>query len=200
MDRADLDAALSFVERRIAQQAVQSGEPLSEDQNLLLKYLPSSIPQVSDPEGAGPQPRHRNYERLCELGKAAYLNDRKANPESLDWEFAFAVFELNHHLMWGLLQNAGLKARRPWWDGLLLIGAALFILLVTILLADKAPLSLYQLAGFGSGSLAVVLMMCFASRRMQERQLEEQIERCRLSSHFVNGAVGDSSASDFRHA
>ena len=47
MDRtADLDAALSFVIGRIAEQAKLSGEPLSEQQRLLLNYLPSPTPAV----------------------------------------------------------------------------------------------------------------------------------------------------------
>ncbi len=38
---ADLDSALSFVIGRIAEQAKVSGEPLSDEQRLLLNYLPS---------------------------------------------------------------------------------------------------------------------------------------------------------------
>jgi hypothetical protein len=43
MDRtADLDSALSFVMGRIAEEAKLTGQPLSEQQRLLLNYLPSS--------------------------------------------------------------------------------------------------------------------------------------------------------------
>ncbi len=98
MDRtADLDSALSFVIRRIAEQAKLSGESLSEEQRLLLKYLPSETPANWDPEFLVLVPRNINLERVCALGKAAYLHDRQVNPSSLDWEFAFAVFTLNRH-------------------------------------------------------------------------------------------------------
>jgi hypothetical protein len=39
---ADLDAALRFIVGRTEQQAVLSGNPLNEDQRLLLNYLPDS--------------------------------------------------------------------------------------------------------------------------------------------------------------
>src|SRR6267154_5283780 len=100
MDRtSDLDTALSFVIGRIGQQATLSGEPLSKEQHLLLKCLPSSTPAIEFPHPQPPTlvPRDINYERLCALGKAAYLTDRQANSASLDWEFALAVFKLNRH-------------------------------------------------------------------------------------------------------
>src|SRR5262245_15217934 len=106
MDRTtDLEPALSFVVRRIEEQAKTSGNPLNEEERSLLKNLPSSnanylvwAPELGPPELV---PRNLSLERLCALAKAAFLNDRKMNPESLDWEFAFAVFRLNRHPMWG---------------------------------------------------------------------------------------------------
>ena len=104
MDRtADLDSALSFVIGRIAEQATVSGKPLSDEQRLLLNYLPSETPANWDPEFPVLVPRNINLERVCALGKAAYLHDRQLNPSSLDWEFAFAVFTLNRPPMGGLL-------------------------------------------------------------------------------------------------
>jgi len=192
MDRtADLEAALSFVIGRIGQQATLSGEPLSEEQHLLLNYLPSSTPAIEFPHPQPPTlvPRDINYERLYALGKAAYLNDRQINPASLDWEFAFAVFKLNHHPMSGLLQWAGAKHRRPWWDYFLLTTAALVFIVVTmslILLAGKEPWTLSKWIGIGSGYVAIILLMYFASRRIEERQLEKDIDRCRLASRFAS--------------
>jgi hypothetical protein len=85
MDRtADLDSALSFVMGRIAEQAKLSGEPLSEQQRLLLNYLASSTRTNWNPEIAVLVPRNIDLERVCELGKAAYLHDRQVNPTSLD--------------------------------------------------------------------------------------------------------------------
>ena len=51
MDRAaDLDSARNFVIGRIAEQAKRSGEPLSDEQRLLLNFLPSAALASWDPE------------------------------------------------------------------------------------------------------------------------------------------------------
>src|SRR5438445_13667 len=92
--RADLNSALSFVIGRIAEQAKLSGEPLSDEQRLLLNHLPSRTPANWDPEIVVLVPRNINLERVCTLGKAAYQYDRQMNPTALDWEFEFAVFTL----------------------------------------------------------------------------------------------------------
>jgi len=82
---ADLDSALSFVIGRMAEQAKLSGEPLSDEQRLLLNYLPSSAPANWHPEIPVLVPRNINLERVCALGKAAYQYDCQTNPASLDW-------------------------------------------------------------------------------------------------------------------
>jgi hypothetical protein len=46
---ADLDAALAFVVGRIEEEATLSSEPLSEQQRLLLRFLPSTIPSTIYP-------------------------------------------------------------------------------------------------------------------------------------------------------
>src|ERR1022692_3658137 len=135
MDRAaDLESALSFVIGRLAEQAKLSGEPLSDEQRLLLNYLPTSTPVNWDPEIPVLIPRNINLERVCALGKAAYQYDGRVNPASLDWEFAFAVFTIDRHPIGGLLQWAGMKPRRPRWDGLLLIVTALLRAVAVVLL------------------------------------------------------------------
>jgi hypothetical protein len=68
----DLDLALSFVIGRIAEQAKLSGEPLSDEQLLLLNYLPTSTPVNWDPAIPELISRDINLERVCALGKAAY--------------------------------------------------------------------------------------------------------------------------------
>jgi hypothetical protein len=139
MDRtADLDSALRFVIGRIAEQAKLSGEPLSDEQRLLLNHLPSSTQANWDPEIPVLVPRNINLERVCALGKAAYQHDGQVNPASLDWEFAFAVFTLDRHPMGGLLQWAGMKPRRPRWDGLLLIVRALLPIVAVVLIVWNA--------------------------------------------------------------
>ena len=189
MDRtADLDSALSFVIGRIAEQAKLSGEPLSDEQRLLLNHLPSRTPANWDPEFLVLVPRNINLERVCALGKAAYLQDRQLNPSSLDWEFAFAVLTLNRHPMGGLLQLAGMKLRRPPWDGLRLIATGLEPIVAVVLLVWNAdgPLFLFRSVGIGSGCVVIMFLMFFASRRIEKHRLEEDIERCRLATRVVD--------------
>jgi hypothetical protein len=186
MDRtADLESALDFVIGRIAEEAKLSGEPLSDKQRLLLNYLPSSGPANWDPEIPVLVPRNINLERVCALAKAAYQHDRQANPTSLDWEFAFAVFTLNRHPMGGLLQWAGMKLRRPRWDGLLLIATGLVPIVAVVLLVWNADGPLFRSVAIGSGCVASMLLMFFASRRIEKQRLKEYIERCRVASRFV---------------
>jgi hypothetical protein len=186
MDRTeDLDSALNFVIGRIAEQANLSGEPLSDEQRLLLNYLPSSGPTNWHPEITKLVPRNINLERVCALGKAAYQHDLQMNPASLDWEFAFAVFTLEGHPVEGLLQRTGMKHRRARWDGLLLIGTAMLPLVAVVLLVLNADGRLLLSVAICSGCVAIMLLMFFASRRIKKRRLEEDIERYRLDSRFV---------------
>jgi len=111
----------------------------------------------------------------------------------LDWEFAFAVFKLNHHTLSGLLQRAGLKHRRPRWDYFPLLIAALLFVVATIALilpAGMEPWTLFKWVGIGCGYVGIPLLLYFASRRIEERQLEKDIERCRLASRFVTTLAG----------
>jgi len=182
---ADLDSALSFVIGRIAEQAKLSGEPLSDEQRLLLDYLPSQTLVSWDPEFPELVPRNIDLERVCALGKAAYLHDRQANPSSLDWEFAFAVFTLNRHPMGGLIQWAGMKLRRPRWDGLQLIATGLVPIVAVVMLVWNADGPLFLSVAIGSGCLASMLLMFFTSRRIEKQRLKEYIERGRVASRFV---------------
>lgn len=193
MDRTrDLETALTFVVRRIEEQAKESGHPLNEEEHSLLKILPPS--NVNDLSWAatelGPAelvPRNINLERLCALAKAAYLNDRQINPESLDWEFALAVFRLNRHPMWGVLSSAGVKMyRRPLWDQLFLILTALLPIIALILLVAKETRSTFGWAGILCGTVTIMLLIFLASRQIEQRQLENYIERCRLVSRNIS--------------
>jgi hypothetical protein len=187
MDRtADLNSALNFVIDRIAEQAKMSGEPLSDEERLLLNHLPSSTPANWYPGITVLVPRNINLERVCALGKAAYQHDRQVNPASLNWEFAFAVFTLNRHPMGGLLQLAGMKLRRPRWDRLRLIITALLPIVAVVLLVRKVEENLFRSLGIGSGCVAIMLLMFFASRRIEKQQLEQDIERYRLAFRAVS--------------
>lgn len=192
----DLSVALTFVIGRIEEQATLSGEPLREDQRFLLNNLPnvSSAPEISlgDPEvPVHFIPRDRTYERLCTLAKAARRNDITLNPASLDWDFAFAVTKLNRHPLSWLLQWAGVKQRRPWWDRWLLIIAAVAFIAATIplmLLVIDRPGAWWRWAIVFIGYIGAVMAMYFAARRIEKRQLELNVERCRGASRFVNVA------------
>jgi hypothetical protein len=75
MDRmTDLTEALVFVIGRIEEEAMRSGEPLTEEQRLLLNNLPSQsdAPEFSTGDPEFPlhfAPRDTLYERLCALGR-----------------------------------------------------------------------------------------------------------------------------------
>jgi hypothetical protein len=193
-----LSAALTFVISRIEEQAMLSGEPLSEDQRFLLNHLPkvSSAPEISvgDPENPVHLiPRDTTYERLCALAKAARRNDIQLNPASLDWDFAFAVTKLNHHPLSWLLQWAGVKQRRPWWDRWLLITAAVLFIAATIplmLLVIDRPWAWWRWTIVITGYVGLVVSMYFAARRIERRQLERNVERCRSVSRFVGTLAG----------
>jgi hypothetical protein len=191
---ADLEAALSFVTRRIQEQARRAGQPLNEEERLLLKDLPSSEPgYVNSGWNAelGPPPlvpRNINLERLCALGRAAYLHDRELHPISLDWEFAYAVCKLNRHAMAGLLQWVGVKYRRPRWDGILLVIAALLLIVAAmgmIFLLGIEPWTNDKWVAFGLGWATVIFLAYQASRRIERKYLQNEIERCRLAARII---------------
>ena len=195
----DLNAALSFVTGRVDEQAVLSGEPLDVPQGLLLANLPVSTPAwwLAGPYAFEwlPVPRDVNYDRLCVLAKAAYLRDRQKSPASLDWEFAFAVFRLNRHPMWGLLQKAGLKYRRPPWGDIFVVIATLMfvvagLVLVAFVALDDKPWSRLEWREFGLGCVVALVLIYFGALRIDQTQLKKEIERCRGRSHLLNATAG----------
>ena len=188
MAGADLDTALAFVSGRIKEEATRSAEPLNDEQLFLLNHLPehsASPPWYgADPEfPVLPTPRNTAYERLCALAKAAHQNDLRVNPpSSLDWQFAAAVSKLNRHPISILLSWAGVKVRRPWWDRWLLVVAALVFVLFAValmLLAGDEPWTRFQWAIIGAGYVAMLLLLHYAARRIEEGQLRNTIENCR---------------------
>jgi hypothetical protein len=191
---ADLDAALGFVIGRIEEQAMRSGEPLNSDERFLLNNLPrhSDAPEFTtgDPEYSLTFIlRDTTYERLCAVAKAAYRNDLELNPGSRDWEFAFNVSKLSRHPMCWLLQWAGLKQRRPWWDRWLLTVAALLFVIAAMALTSlviEQPWAWWRWTAVVAGYVSVLFLMYVATRRIEERQLERNIQRCRNASRFAS--------------
>jgi len=83
-----------------------------------------------------------------------------------------------------------MKPRRAKWDGLLLIVTALLPIVAVVLLVWNADGPLFRSVGIGSGCVAIMISMFFASRRIEKQRLEEDVERCRLASRFVGTVAG----------
>ena len=199
MDRvADLSASLAFVINRIEEQAMRSGQPLDEEQRFLLNNLPdhSDVPEFSTGDPELPvhfMLRDITYERLCALAKAAYRCDLEMNRGPHDWDYAFNVSKLNRHPMCWLLQWAGIKQQRPWWDRWLLVAASLLFIIATVplmLLVINREWVLWRWVVVGAGYIGLALFMRFVSRRIEERQLEQNIERCRRATRLVGTFTG----------
>ena len=187
---ADVNAALAFVINRIEDQAMRLGQPLDEEQRWLLNNLPdqSDMPEFSTGDPEFPvhfKLRDVTYEKLCAVAKAAYRSDREMNPGSQEWEFAFNVSKLNRHPMAWLLQWAGVKQRRPWWDRWLLVAASLLFVMATIplmLVVIDRERVLWRWGVVGAGYIGLMLFVRFVSRRLEERQLGQNIEKYRGAS------------------
>jgi hypothetical protein len=194
MDRTtDLSAALGFVIHRIEQEAMRSGEPLDEGHFFLLSNLPTKpdAPVFSAGDTELPMnfaPRDTTYERLCALANAAHRHDVELDPGMRDWEFALNVSKLNHHPMVWLLQWAGIKQLRPWWDRWLLVVVALLWIVATMslmLLVIDREWVLWRWAVVGGGCIGLMFLVLSISRRIEERQLKENIEKYRAAARVV---------------
>jgi hypothetical protein len=119
------------------------------------------------------------------------INDHSPGTNVQDgnkWEFAFNVSKLNRHPMAWLLQRAGVKQRRPWWDRWLLVAASLLFVIVTIplmLVVIDRETVLGRWGIVGAGYIGLLLFVRFVSRRIERRQLEQNIEKCRDASRVV---------------
>lgn len=185
----DLDAALRLIVGRIEEQSTRSSRPLNEEQRLLLRYLPTRPTPYTRTEIVKLVPRNLDLERLCALAKEARSNDRTISPSSLDWEFALAVFNLNRHPMAGVLLQAGVKYRKPWWDRFLLVVAALLVIagvMVPIFLLGIWDQPSYQLVACFVGFAVALAAVYFSYRRMEDSQLQQEVERCRNQCRLMN--------------
>jgi hypothetical protein len=189
----DLNAALEFVIVRIERESIRSGEPLTTEQRFLLNNLPSqpTFPSIipGDPEFPTviAPPRDTDYERLIALAKSAHRKDHELNPALRSWKFATSVLKLNRHPMNWLLQWAGLKPPRPWWDQWLLILAAIILIasMMTLLFVPKKQGTPHWLV-FGVGYMVLLLIFSVLARKMEAWQLMRNIETCRASSGFAD--------------
>jgi protein-S-isoprenylcysteine O-methyltransferase Ste14 len=58
--------------------------------------------------------------------------------------------------------------------------------MVLMILVIGEPWALWRWAAVAAGYVAVVLLTYLASRRIEERQLQRNIERCRSTSRFAS--------------
>jgi hypothetical protein len=185
----DLETALGFVIGKIVAEANRSAEPLSDEEDLLLHHLPKEA--APPPQTYAPAPevstaiyyRDPAYERLCALAKAARQIDFQLETSSaLDWEFAAAVSKLNRHPMAWLLDWAGVKVRRTWWDGCLLFVFSLLLAFLGVGLVFVALIESWKpfaWAGAGTAFIAFVVLLFSVSRRIEMWQVKQRIEACR---------------------
>jgi hypothetical protein len=187
---SDLDTALAFVVRQVAEEAARSGAPLDDEERHLLTHLPTTsvFPEFVDGETPFFVPRDIQYEKLCALTKTARVRDLRTRPGAArEWEFAATVFKLNRHPMSWLLQWAGLKERRPWWDGWLLIGTALLVIacmMIVMLFPEtrSASWTWIHWAAFSCGCVVILVCLYFVSRKFRDWQVKQTIERYRRDS------------------
>jgi hypothetical protein len=186
LDSTDLESALNFVIERIKEQAVQSGDPLTHEQLALLRNLPiangSTVVGGTTPSNL--IPRDLNYERLCAVGKAAYAEASKQDPEKLEWELASAVFLFHNHPMWGLLFHAGVRNQRPGWDPLLMVFWAVVLIVTLVGTAFELEIHFERSAVTWSAVCAelipLALLTRWGVRRTQRLRFEYEVDRCRM--------------------
>jgi hypothetical protein len=196
----DIDAALEFIFQRIEEEAARSGEPLSEEEHQLLHELPSrsvrkfrDTPQMYGDWGLEIQIPTRDiaYERLCKLAKSAYDLDRNTGAAfATNWEFAASVTKLNHHPAAWLLDWAGVKYRKPWWDHLVLLGLACLVIAAGggLMLLFELQLLTKLIWAIAAALCVILLAILFrATGRIEDWELRQSIESSRRNGTLTSG-------------
>jgi hypothetical protein len=183
---SDLQKSLDFVSRRIEEEGMRSGEPLTKDQKVLLEHLPTESVHLNafyhDVEDLQLlPPRDFDYERLCALTKAAHRNDLQLNPGDNRWLFAKAVTERHKHPVSWLLDWAGVKLRRPWWDKFLLVGGALasIILWMVLVFIGLETHMRFRWLVMIAGAAVLIVAIGLGTRWSERSQLGRSIEKYR---------------------
>jgi hypothetical protein len=183
----DLKNAIAFVIRRVEGQALRSGEPLDDNERFMLSNLPTTpyFRHSIDPHAL--VPRDARYEKLCRVTKAALISDLNTHSEAnIDWQFASAVLRLNRHPMSRLLQWAGLKDRRPWWDQWLLLITAIFLVACGVLAISSfdanKPAERAAWAALICVYALVIAVLHFGLRQLDRWQLKRTIKTGRTAS------------------
>jgi hypothetical protein len=187
----DLNDALSFLIKRIAEEATRSGKPLTEEEGFLLNNLPTAplfpLTGPSDPEFPTLSvPRDLAYERLIALAKEARQYDvRVDSTGDRRWRYAATVCKLNRHPMSWLLRWSGIREQKPWWDGLLLIISASLLVFCFVAMIFLGIVETWTRLGWiagGLGFFVVVLLLYFGSRHFEDWHSRREIEKYRLAS------------------
>lgn len=197
----DIDAALEFIFKRIEEEAARSGEPLSEEENRLLHELPGRptrkfpyTPQMYGDWGLEIQVPTRDtaYERLCKIAKNAYSFDQDMDTaRTTNWEFAASVTKLNHHPAAWLLNWAGVKYRKPWWDQLVLLSFACLVIAAGggLMLLFELHLLTKSIWAATAASCVILLVLLFrATGRIEAWELRQSIESCRGNRTLTSGS------------
>jgi hypothetical protein len=200
MNETELSRALAFMTGRIEHEAAQSGEPLSEEQRLLLNNLPreSAVPAMNGTDPESPPllsvPRDVAYERLITLTRDARRKDLQANLASdAEWKIAFVVLKLNRHPMSWLLAWAGIKERTPWCDGAGLVATALLltgIILALVIFADAGGGTPLRWIAASAAYVVLLLFLWRVSRRIEVWQLRRSLEKYRGAAGSGNNEAG----------
>jgi hypothetical protein len=93
--------------------------------------------------------------------------------------------KLNRHPMSWLLGWAGIKEHRSWWDRPLLVATALLFIGITsalMIFAEIGSGSRLRWIGFGVAYIGILLLLYFASRRIEEWQLKQSIKKYRRAA------------------
>ena len=191
-EHPDLSAAVDFITRQITQEAHRSDQPLDEEEQFLLANLPrsSAFSMGADAEDPLANPRDLAFEKLCTLAKSARIHDLSLRSDAAnDWEFAIAVLTLQGHPMLWLLQWAGIKEKKPWWDRWLLFIAAILLscsgslaIILAISIAENGTLRGHAWwAAILFACVLLLLLLLLISRRLEHWHLQEVIGRRKSS-------------------
>ena len=67
-----------------------------------------------------------------------------------------------------------------------MIVAGLFPVIAVVLFAVGGPQTRFRWAGVLCGTVAIMFLIYFASRQIEQRNLKNYIERCRLASQNIS--------------
>ena len=202
----DLNAAVEFVIDRISDEAARVGAPLTDEEKGFLRDLPRRPTNLTfgwmnlPGEGVWPMPpiRDFSFEGLCALAKNAHSYDLETRPGAdVEWKFAGAVLQVNHHPMAWILNWAGMKTRARWsrlltacCATLIVVLSALGALATSLLLRGEQGLSFTTICIVCGVAIAAALVFSYIAMQRIDRWLERRaVERYRCALPFGTSTV-----------